>query len=59
MSEAAAQPLNEEYVCSNERWGAGGTWGWGSNKAIETNEMLQNKNINNNQGQTCRCMRTR
>lgn len=24
MSEAAAQPLNEEYVCSDERWGPGG-----------------------------------
>lgn len=47
------------------RWNIGaeqqgrGTWGWGGNKAIEINEMLQNKNINNNQGQTCRCMRTR
>lgn len=24
MREAAAQPLNEEYVCSDERCGAGG-----------------------------------
>lgn len=42
------------------RWkmGARGTWGLGSNKAIQTDEMLQNKNINNNQGQACRCMKT-